>query len=42
MMDPDLMNETWRDPVGQTMYLMALGLEILGILAFRKLIQIHI
>lgn len=42
MMDPSLMNETWRDPIGQTMYLVALGLEILGILAFRKLIRIHI
>jgi tight adherence protein B len=42
MMDPALMNETWRNPMGQTMYLMALGLEVLGILAFRKFIRIHI
>ena len=41
-MDPVLMKEMWNDPVGRTMYLAALGFEILGILAFRKLIQIHI
>ena len=42
MMDPALMNETWRNPVGQKMYTLALGLEIVGILVFRRLIRIHI
>jgi tight adherence protein B len=42
MMDPALMNETWRNPTGQVMYITALGLEIVGILIFRKLIRIHI
>jgi tight adherence protein B len=41
-MDPVLMKEMWSDPVGRTMYLTALGFEAVGIVAFRKLIQIHI
>ncbi|MFQ5684285.1 MAG: type II secretion system F family protein [Candidatus Binatia bacterium] len=41
-MDPDLMNEAWSDPVGRTMYLAALVLEILGIIVFRKFIRIRI
>ena len=41
-MDPNLMREMWSDPVGRTMYLTALGFEAVGIVAFRKLIQIHI
>ena len=42
MMDPVLMTETWQDPVGRTMYTAALILEVVGILAFRRLIRIHI
>jgi len=38
----EMMNEMLSDPVGRGMLAVALVLEILGILVFRKLIKIHI
>jgi tight adherence protein B len=42
LMDPVMMNEFARDPLGRTMLTAALILEVIGILVFRKLIRIHI
>ena len=36
------MNEMLSDPMGRAMLAVALVLEILGILVFRKLIKVHI
>ena len=41
-MDPVMMSDTWSHPIGRVMYIAAITLEIVGILVFRKLIQIHI
>jgi tight adherence protein B len=38
----ELMNDMLSDPMGRAMLAAALGLEILGIIVFRKLIKIHI
>jgi len=37
-----MMNDMLGDPVGRGMLAVALVLEILGILVFRKLIKVHI
>jgi tight adherence protein B len=39
---PDLMNQMLADPLGRLMLVGAVVFEIIGILVFRKLIQIHI
>ena len=36
------MNEMLSDPMGRAMLAVALVLEVLGILVFRKLIKVHI
>ena len=36
------MNDMLSDPMGRAMLAVALVLEILGILVFRKLIKVHI
>jgi tight adherence protein B len=41
-MDPKLMNETLHNPMGRTMFLLALTFEVVGIFAFRKIIQVRI
>jgi tight adherence protein B len=41
-MDPVMMKEMLADPVGQMMLAAALALEVVGILAFRRLIRVHI
>ncbi|HEY2989668.1 MAG TPA: type II secretion system F family protein [Candidatus Binatia bacterium] len=41
-MDPKLIMETLNNPVGRTMFFVALLLEVVGIFFFRKIIQIHI
>ena len=40
--DPVLMHETAHNPIGRMMLIMALVMEILGILAFRRLLRLHI
>ena len=40
--EPQMMNEMMISPGGQAMLATALGLEILGIVVFRKIIKIHI
>jgi len=37
-----MMDDMLIDPVGRTMLAVALGLEVLGIVTFRKLIKVHI
>lgn len=41
-MDSNLMIETWSNPIGKSMLLAAVGLELMGILVFRRLLRIHI
>lgn len=40
--DPKSMTDAWHNPVGKAMLLIACGMEIMGILAFRKLARVHI
>jgi tight adherence protein B len=40
--DPALMHEVVRNPIGQLMLIAALVMEILGILIFRRLLRLHI
>ena len=40
--DPEGLNEAMAHPIGQVMFMAALFLELIGIAAFRKLIQIRI
>jgi len=42
VVDPRSMQAAWHSPVGRTMLLAACGVEILGILVFRKLVRVHI
>jgi tight adherence protein B len=42
VVDPKSMNAAWHNPVGRAMLLIACGIEIVGILAFRKLMRVHI
>jgi Flp pilus assembly protein TadB len=37
-----MMNDMLSDPMGRAMLAVALVLEILGIIVFRKLIKVHI
>ncbi len=41
-MDKNLMIETWSNPIGKSMLLAAVGLELIGILVFRRFLRIHI
>jgi tight adherence protein B len=41
-MDPKLMREVWESHVGWTMLVIALVLEIFGIIVFRRLLRLHI
>lgn len=41
-MDPVMMKEVLAEPVGQMMLAMAVTMEVVGILAFRRLIRVHI
>ncbi|HEY3302397.1 MAG TPA: type II secretion system F family protein [Candidatus Binatia bacterium] len=41
-MDAKLMNETFNNPMGRTMLLLALSFEVVGIFVFRKIIQVRI
>ncbi|MGE0821053.1 MAG: type II secretion system F family protein [Candidatus Binatia bacterium] len=41
-LNPKLMREVSQSNVGWTMWMIALGLEIIGILAFRRLLRLHI
>jgi tight adherence protein B len=40
--EPQMMNDMLTDPMGRAMLAVALVLEILGIVVFRKLIKVHI
>jgi tight adherence protein B len=40
--DPRSMQAAWHSPVGRMMLLSACGIEVLGILVFRKLVRVHI
>jgi tight adherence protein B len=40
--EPQMMNDMLSDPMGRAMLAVALVLEIVGILVFRKLIKVHI
>jgi tight adherence protein B len=40
--EPQMMNDMLSDPMGRAMLAVALVLEVLGILVFRKLIKVHI
>jgi len=40
--EPEMMAKTMAHPVGRMMFMVALVLEIIGILVFRKIIKIHI
>jgi len=42
VVDPQSMQAAWQSPVGRTMLLTACGIEMLGILVFRKLIRVRI
>jgi Flp pilus assembly protein TadB len=40
--EPEMMNKMLRHPTGRSLLAVALVLEIVGILVFRKIIKIHI
>jgi len=40
--EPEMMAKTMAHPMGRTMFVVALVLEVIGILVFRKIIKIHI
>jgi tight adherence protein B len=42
VVDPKSMNAAWHNPVGRAMLLIACGVELVGILVFRKLMRVHI
>ena len=42
MREPEMMNDMLVHPMGRTMLVAALVLEIIGIFVFRKIIKIHI
>lgn len=42
MLNPDYMSVMWHDPTGQKLLALALGLQILGMLTVRKILQIKI